>query len=171
MKLWLVIRITSMRFCAYFYWLNNCSPEEEGNPELKSTLGGLGGLRTIENLETETDTSTATGTSVGGEDILITLVGDLLTDVAVPAGALVGGNEEVIVEVQDIGIILIKRISVDSELNLGAQSLTDEVNVCEELITSRGIGLGIGPIASVGGIDSAKDDVENHVIEEVTELH
>jgi hypothetical protein len=97
-------------------------------------------------------------------------VGNLLTNIAIPANALVGSDEEVIVEVKNIGVVLVKRISVHGELNLLAETLTDVVDIGKELITSGWVGGGIIPIRSIGSIYGTKLNVENHVIEEVTEL-
>lgn len=99
-----------------------------------------------------------------------TLVGDFLTNITIPANALVGGDEEVIVEVKNVGVILIERVTVNSELNLLAETLTDVVDIGKELITASGIGSRSVPVSSVGSIDGTKLDVEDHVVEEVTEL-
>ncbi len=145
-------------------------PEEKGDPEIKLRLSGLGGLGTIVDILTKADTGTTTTASVGGKNVGETLVGNLLTNITVPTNALVGGNEEVIVEVENVRIVLIKRVTVDGELNLLAETLTDIVNISKKLITIGGVSSGVVPISSIGSIYSTKLDVENHIIEEVTKL-
>jgi len=167
-------KITSIRFIsirAYtFTGSTKCLPEEEGDPKIKLTLSGLRGLGSIINLLTNADTGTTTSASVGSKDISETLMGNLLTNITIPTNALVRGNEEVIVEVKNVRIVLVKRVSIDSELNLLAKTLTNIVNISKKFITRSRMSSGVVPISSVGSIYGTKLDVENHVVEEVTEL-
>jgi hypothetical protein len=147
-------------------------PEDQRDPEVKLGLNRLGGLRTVGELEELTDTSTTPVTARDGVavDIGVTLKGYLLANIAVPTNLLVGGNEELLVEVENLRVVLIQRVTVDIELNLLAEGLTQVVNVSKELTTLSGVSSGISPVISIQSGDGAKLDVEHHIMEEVTEL-
>lgn len=107
-------------------------PEQKGHPQVKSGLLGLGGLVSIEERHSLADSgSTSSG------NIAEALVGLLLADQTIPTNALVGGNKEGIMESINIAVILIQRVSVDGELGVSDQALTNSVTVGQEGV-SRG---------------------------------
>lgn len=146
-------------------------PEQERDPEIQGGLGGLGGLRAVVERDALTDTGTTAVEARGSDgNVREALLGVLLADVAVPADALVGGDEVLVVEALDIRAVLVEGVAVDGDTDLLDEALTNEIDVANDLGTGRGVSRGGGPVGSVGGRDGAQGGVDDHVVEEVTEL-
>jgi len=131
-------------------------PEQKGHPQVKSGLLSLRGLKSVEERNSLTNSGSA---SAGG--LAEALVGLLLADKTIPTNALVGGNKEGIMEGVDIAVILIQRVSVNGELGVANQTLTNGVTVGQKGVTGGRI---------VGGHGS-KSHVQNHIMEEISKLH
>src|SRR6185369_11301955 len=211
-------------------------PEQQGNPPILNGLGGLRGLGTIHN-EThlasvvrgvnrcalgsstvdiqKTDSgSTIRASSGNGGELSEGLNGDFLADQSLPTSQFAGSNSELLVEHNSFRSIVIQRVSVDFELNLGEQSLTWIFNITNEVLSScggsvkngsllvnvvicvSGVRVGDGSIfisanrvgsgkrlvvrtnkrgegrkaGNSAGRSSSDLRVDNHVIEEITEL-
>jgi hypothetical protein len=130
-------------------------PEQEGHPEVKLRLNGLRGLRTGVDLNLLAHTSATSETGVHE-----TVIGQLLSHVAVPADALIRRDEELLVHIVHIRVILIKGITIDGELNILDKGLSEEVNITE---------ITVGVIGVIGS-NSAELDMKNHIMEEIPKL-
>lgn len=145
-------------------------PEEKRDPHLNGALRGSRGLRAIEDLLANADTGTAAGASIRLRNVREALVRVLLTDVGIPAETLVRANKELVVEVVHLLIVLVKRVTVDRELHLLAKALSDEVDVCQKLSAVGRIRSGIRPVGSILCVNRTEDNMEYHVIEEISKL-
>ena len=88
----------------------------------------------------------------------VSFLGRFLSDEAVPSGTLVRLNKELTVEVVHCGGILIKRVTVDIELNLLEQTLTRVVAVTENILVRCSSNRSVSSLI--------KFDVKSHIIEE-----
>lgn len=147
-------------------------PEEEGNPELDLRLNGLRSLRAVNEVLNLANTGTTTMAARGGIAVNLreTLPGDLLGNVTVPTNSLVGGNEELLVEVLDIRVVLIKRVTVNRHTHALNKALAKIINIGKQLLTTSGVSSRVNIVISIKSSDATKDNVEDHVVEEITKL-
>jgi hypothetical protein len=130
-------------------------PEEQRHPHVDGGLHLLRGLRTITDVDLLTDTSTTARTRVNESTL-----SDFLSGVLVPSKLLVRGHEELLVHVMHIRVILIQRVSVHGKLNVLDELLAGTINVAHKA----------SGIISIISSDLSQADMENHIVEEVTEL-
>jgi len=144
-------------------------PEEERDPHIKLGLLKLRGLRAINDRTDLTGSDrvelsassvnvveVSEGTAVQLNQIRVALNSVLLADQALPAGALVLGDAELLVHHHRDRIVLIERVAVNIELNLLEHALAGVLGVAQEVADSEIIGssrrVNVGPLRSASGV-------------------
>lgn len=141
-------------------------PEKERDEHLKIFVGALVRLVTIVVAERSTGV-------LGGDRrlrVIMVLVHSIdrefLAHVLEPANTLRLADAELAVDVVRIRVVLIERVTVDIERNLLEETLTREIAPAEKGVITGAVSSG----TSEGSGGRVHLDVDNHIVEEITEL-
>ena len=76
-----------------------------------------------------------------------------------------GRHAELVPEVVDVGVILVERVTVDLNRHLRDEAMAEQIGITEISLIDTGRSNG-----ALGERRSAQDDVEDHVVEEISKL-